>query len=213
VQYSAEAESRKDAVFIVELISSKNRIGTESPLFRSLPKKYTLTEKYIPEDSAYSYIVDQEMTLMATYPAYTELYSLGFKDARIKIIVLKDPYEKELHNLIKINGAFADTYFDSSDKLTSNAYIMLDQIVKLMNKYPSIKLEVAVHTDSAAPAATSLELSQSHARLLVAYLITRGINTKRLVPVGYGDTKPIASNILEKDRKLNRRIDFVIINK
>ena len=213
VQYSAESEFRKDAVFNVELISSKKRIGTESPLFRSLPKKYTITEKFIPEDSTFSYIVDQEMTLMATYPAYAELYSLGFKDARIKIFVLKDAVEKELHNLIKINGAFADSYFDSSDKLTSNAYIMLDQIVKLMNKYPSLKLEVAVHTDSSDSPETSLEVSQSHARLLVSYLVTRGINTKRLVPVGYGDSKSIAPNILEKDRKLNRRIDFVIINK
>ena len=213
VQYSAESEFRKDAVFNVELLSSKNRIGTESSIFRSIPKKYTLTEKFLPEDSTYSYIVDQEMTLMAAYPAYSELQALGFKEARVKIFVLKDPVEKELHNLIKINGAFADSYFDSSDKLTSNAYIMLDQIVKLMGKYPSLKLEVAVHTDNAVPAGTSLEVSQLHARLLVAYLINRGINTKRVVPVGYGDTKPIAPNILEKDRKLNRRIDFIILNK
>lgn len=213
VQYSAESEYRKDAVYNVELFASKNKIGTESPVFRNLPKKYKVTEKYIPEDSTYSYIVDQEMTLMATYPAYNELYSLGFKDARIKIFMLRDPVEKELHNLIKINGAFADSYFDSSDKLTSNAYIMLDQIVKLMNKYPSLRLEVAVHTDSSTPAETSLEVSQLHARLLVSYLVTRGINTKRLTPSGYGDSKPIAPNILERDRKLNRRIDFVIISK
>jgi outer membrane protein OmpA-like peptidoglycan-associated protein len=213
VQYSAESEFRKDAVFNVELLSSKNRIGTGSPVFRNLPKKYTITEKYIPEDSTYSYIVDQEMNLMSTYPAYNELYSLGFKDARIKIFVLRDAVEKELHNLIKINGAFADSYFDSSDKLTSNAYIMLDQIVKLMNKYPSLRLEVAVHTDNSAPEETNLTVSQSHSRLLIAYLVNRGINARRLLPVGYGDSKPIAPNILEKDRKLNRRIDFVIISK
>jgi len=213
IQYSAESEFRKDAVFNVELLSSKTKIGTENTIFRSIPKKYTVTEKFSPEDNAYSYIVDQEMTLMAAYPAYSELQALGFKEARIKIFVLKDPVEKELHNLIKINGAFADSYFDSSDKLTSNAYIMLDQIVKLMNRYLSLRLEVAVHTDNAAPTETSLEVSQLHARLLVAYLINRGINTKRVVPVGYGDTKPIAPNILEKDRKLNRRIDFIILNK
>jgi outer membrane protein OmpA-like peptidoglycan-associated protein len=213
VQYSAESEFRKDAVFNVELLSSKSRLGTDSYIFRSIPKKYTLTEKFIPEDSTYSYIVDQEMTLMAAYPAYSELQALGFKQAKVKIFVLKDPVEKELHNLIKINGAFADSYFDSSDKLTSNAYIMLDQIVKLMGKYPSLKIEVAVHTDNAVPAGTSLDVSQLHARLLVAYLLNRGINTKRVVPMGYGDTKPIAPNVLEKDRKLNRRIDFIILNK
>ncbi len=211
-QFSAEAEFQKDAVFNVELYSSRNKIGSDSRIFRNVPKKYTITEKYIPEDSTYSYIVDQQMSLMATFPAYNELYALGFKDVRIKIFVLKDPAEKELHNLIKINGAFADSYFDSSDKLTSNAYIMLDQIVKLMNKYPSVRLEVAVHTDTASPAEASLALSQLRSRLLVSYLINRGISAKRLVATGFGGTKPIAPNFLEKDRKLNRRIDFIIIN-
>lgn len=210
--FSAEAEFRKDAVFNVELISSKTRISPDSWTFRNVPKKYTITEKYIPEDSTYSYIVDQEMSLMATYPAYSELFALGLKDVRIKIYVLKEPAEKELHNLIKINGAFADSYFDSSGKLTSNAYIMLDQIVKLMNKYPALRLEVAVHSDTSTPADANLSLSQLRSQLLVTYLINRGISTHRLVATGFGGSKPIASNYLEKDRKLNRRIDFIIIS-
>jgi outer membrane protein OmpA-like peptidoglycan-associated protein len=212
IQYSAESEFMKDAVFNVELLSSKTKIGINSWTFRNVPKKYMITEKFIPEDSTYSYIVDQQMTLMATYPAYKELFELGFKNVRIKIFVLTEPSEKELHNLIKINGAYADSYFDTSDKLTSNAYIMLDQIVKLMNKYPSIKLEVAVHSDNTGPAETSLALSQLRARLLVGYLINRGINTKRLVATGFGGSKPIAPNSLDKDRMLNRRIDFILIN-
>jgi outer membrane protein OmpA-like peptidoglycan-associated protein len=211
-QYSAESEFRKDAVFNVELLSSKTKVDLDSWIFRNLPKKFRLTEKYFPEDSTYSYIVDQQMTLMATYPAYTELYALGFKNVQIKTFVLSDPSEKELHNLIKLNGAFADSYFDASDRLTSNAYIMLDQIVKLLNKFPSVRLEIAVHTDTKGLPETSLALSQSHSQLLVAYLINRGISSKRLLATGYGGSKPIAPNFLEKDRKLNRRIDFIIIN-
>jgi len=212
-QYSAEAEFRKDAVFNVEIYSSRNKVGSDNRIFRNVPKKYTITEKFYPDDSTFSYVVDQQMSLMATLPAYNELFAIGFKDVKIKIFVLKEASEKELHNLIKINGAFADSYFDSSDRLTSNAFIMLDQIVKLMNKYPSLKLEVAVHTDSMGPAEASLSLSQLRSRSLVSYLINRGINTKRLVPTGFGGSKPIAPNFLEKDRKLNRRIDFIIINK
>ena len=89
---------------------------------------------------------------MATYPTYRTMVALGFKDVKIKMFTLSDPSEKELHNLIRINGAFADSYFDSSDRLTSNAFIMLDQIVKLMNKYPSLRLEVAVHSDNSGSA-------------------------------------------------------------
>lgn len=211
VQYSAEAEFLKDAVFSVELISSKNKMGLENKFFRNVPKKYTVSERINSDDNSYSYVVDQEMSLMATYPAFRELNELGFKDAKTRIFVLRDPAEKELRNLIKINGANADSYFDNSDRLTSNAYIMLDQLVKLMNRYPSLKLEVAVHTDNSTPPETSLTLSQLHSRTLVAYLVSRGINVKRLIPTGYGGSRPIAPNLLEKDRKLNRRIDFVMI--
>ena len=88
---------------------------------------------------------------------------------------------------------------------------MLDQIVKLMNKYPAVKLEVAVHSDNTGTQEASLNLSQLRAKLLVSYLINRGINAKRLVATGFGGSKPISSNILEKDRMLNRRIDFILI--
>jgi outer membrane protein OmpA-like peptidoglycan-associated protein len=211
IHYSAETEFKKDAVFNVELLSSKKKLSLSSPIFRNVPRKYSITERFNPDDSLYFYTVDQQMSLMATYPAYNELYTLGYKNVRIVINVLKEPSEKELYDLIKINGAYADSYFDNEDRLTSNAYIMLDQIVKLMNKYPSMKLEVAVHSDNSAPADAALQLSQKRAQLLANYMTTRGINARRLLPTGFGSSKPIAPNFLEKDRKLNRRIDFILI--
>lgn len=211
VVYSSNAEFQKDAVFNVELLSSKTKLGVDNRIFRFVPKKYTISERFNPDDNTYSYIVDQEMTLMATYPAYKELFELGFKDVRTKIYLLKDPSEKELHNLIKINGAFADSYFDSSNNLTSNAYIMLDQLVKLMNKYPNIGLEVAVHSDNTGSPEASLALSKTRSKLLVGYLINRGISSRRLLATGFGGSKPIAENILENNRKLNRRVDFILL--
>jgi outer membrane protein OmpA-like peptidoglycan-associated protein len=211
VVYSSDSEFQKDAVFNVELLSSKTRLGDDNKIFRFVPKKYTINERFNPDDNTYSYIVDQEMTLMATYPAYQELFDLGFKDVRTKIYLLKDPSEKELHNLIKINGAFADSYFDNSNNLTSNAYIMLDQLVKLMNKYPNIGLEVAVHSDNTGTPEASIALSQTRAKLLVGYLINRGISSRRLLATGFGGSKPIASNMLEDERRLNRRVDFILL--
>jgi outer membrane protein OmpA-like peptidoglycan-associated protein len=211
VLFSAENDFSKDEVYHVELLSSKVKIGTKNAVFKNIPGKYIITEKFDPADSSYSYIVDQQMNLMSTYPAYSELYTLGFKNVRVKTFVLTDPSEKELHNLIRINGAYADSYFDATDKLTSNAYIMLDQIVKLLNKYPAIKLEIAVHSDNTGSAPTSLALSQSRAQLLVSYMVNRGISTRRLRATGFGSTKPIASNNTDRERRLNRRIDFIII--
>ncbi len=210
--YSAESEFRKDAVYYLELTSSKLRLGTGNSLFRNLPKNYSVVEKYFPDDSSYHYIVDRELSLMETYPSFNELYGLGYKNVRIRAYILKEPAEKDLNNLIKINGSSADLYFDSSDKLTSNAYIMLDQIVKFMNKYPSVKLAVVVHSDNTGPEQATLTFTQMRAQLLVSYIVNRGISSRRLVAAGYGASRPVASNDQENGRKLNRRIDFLIVN-
>jgi outer membrane protein OmpA-like peptidoglycan-associated protein len=212
-KYMAESESQKDAVFSIELISSKTKLGVNNEIFRNVPDVYTIRERFDPLSGEYSYTVEQYLNLMSALPGYRRMGSLGFKDSKVKMFLLTDPSERELYNLIRINGAFADSYFDFADRLTSNALIMLDQMVKYMNKFPSVRIELAVHSDNMGSPESNKALSQKRSQILVDYLINRGINSKRLVAKGYGGSKPIASNILEKDRKLNRRIDFTIINK
>jgi outer membrane protein OmpA-like peptidoglycan-associated protein len=126
-------------------------------------------------------------------------------------MILNDPAARELNNIKKIFGTFTDSYFDSYDRLTSNAYLLLDQIVKIMNKYPALKIEIAVHLDDTGSHEEKLTLSQKYAQTLVTYIIDKGIDKSRLIPKGYGGSKPIASNVLKEDRNLNRRIDFIII--
>jgi outer membrane protein OmpA-like peptidoglycan-associated protein len=213
LQYSSESELAKDAVFCIELLHSVSKVDVNGGLFRNVPGVYKIRERFNQSDSTYSYTVDQHMNLMSTFPAYLKMAALGFKDVKVKLFALSDQSEKDLYNLLRINGTFADFYFDYSDKLTSNAFIMLDQIVKLMNKYPLMKLEIAVHTDNNGTPESVQALSQKRAQLLTDYLINRGINARRLVAAGYGGSKPIASNLLEKGRRLNRRIDFSIIGK
>ncbi len=212
-QYEAESESQRDAVFCIELLTSKTKVDLNSDKFRNVPNGYTIRERLDPLSGEYSYTVEQYLNLMSALIPYRKMGSLGFKNAMVKMFVLTEPSEKELYNLIRINGAFADSYFDFADRLTSNALIMLDQIVKYMNKYPAVRLEIAVHSDNAGNADSNTALSQKRSQLLVDYIVNRGVNARRLVAKGYGGSKPIASNQLEKDRKLNRRIDFTIIDK
>ncbi len=213
VRYSAEEDFRSDAVFRVELLNSKTRIDMKGTQFKKIPSVYTVKEKFEPVEGVYSYTVDQQTNLMATYPAYLRMIALGFQDAKVKIVMLTDPAEKELINLVRINGANTDSYFDYSDRLTSTAFIMLDQIVKLLNKYPTLRLEIAVHTDNSGTPEASQTISQKKAQLLLEYLINRGISVRRLVAVGYGSAKPVALNNSEREKKLNRRIEFSILNK
>jgi outer membrane protein OmpA-like peptidoglycan-associated protein len=210
--YSAEADFRKEAVFMVELLSSPEKLANSSSFFRNLPAKYSVKEIFDSETGLYSYIADQQMNLMDTYPAYREIIASGLKDCKVKIVVLKDPAEKELLYIRKNYSLFTDTYFDVSNRLTTSAYIMLDQVVALMNRYPAIKMEIGLHTDNQGVAANFQWLSQFRAQVIVSYLISRGISNDRLKARGYGNAKPISSNINESGRRVNRRVDFTILN-
>jgi outer membrane protein OmpA-like peptidoglycan-associated protein len=171
-----------------------------------------VAENYIQEDGTYSYTVDYQMSLMATYPVFREITSTGYKDARVRMVVLSSPAEKELYKLIQTYGSRAESYLDASDRLTTNGYIVLEEIVKLMIKYPNLRLEVAVHTDNSGSPDNNIYISLNRAKILVNYLVNRGISASRLTANGYGGTRPITSGYTEKDRSLNRRIDFMIMS-
>jgi outer membrane protein OmpA-like peptidoglycan-associated protein len=209
--YSAEEEFQKDAEFRIELLSSKKRIGLSSAVFRNLPGKYALKEIFNSETGLYSYVADQQMTIMATYPAYKEIIGAGFKETRIRAYTLADPAEKGIHNLKKIFGISTDAYFDNYNRLTSSAYLALDQMVRILNKYPEIILEIEVHTDNTGTPQNNLTLSQGRAKTLIDYLVNKGIGANRLIAIGKGGERPVASNYTETGKKLNRRVDFVVL--
>ena len=210
-QYSAEAEFMKEAVFQVEILSSKTKMELTNPLFRGVPNKYSVREVYYPVTGTYSYVIDQQMSLMAAYPAYSEMLALGFRSATVRLYVLTDPAERELNALKRNYGVMTDSYFDVRNRLVTNAYLMLDQVVMLMNKYPSLKLEIGVHTDNQGVPSALQTLSQTRAQVIVNYLINRGVAASRLTPRGYGSTRPVAPNVTWLDRRLNRRVEFTVI--
>jgi outer membrane protein OmpA-like peptidoglycan-associated protein len=207
-KYSAEKELLKDAIFKIELLSSEIRISNTDNLFKFVPKKYKIEEDYDSRDSTFRYFCEEQLNLMETVPSYREIIDDGYNKAVVRLVEIKDPAKKELHSLTETFGTSSDSYFNLYDRLTPNAYIMLDQIVRLMNKYANVRLEVAVHTDKS----DLYDKSQMRAQIIINYLINRGINTNRLTPAGYGSSKPVSLGRAEAERKLNRRIIFSLSN-
>jgi len=211
VLYSAEKEVTQEAEFVVELMTSKERVTISNNSFRNIPSKYDVKEILLPDENLYSYIVEREMDLMSTLPAYNDIISVGYTNVRIRTLTLKDPAEKEIYKIKKIFSLSADIYFDNYNRLTSNAYMMLDQMARVLSKYPDIKLEIAVHTDNTGSSQGNLQVSQGRAKTMFNYLLNKGIEPSRLVSREWGGEKPVASNLTETGRKLNRRIDFTVI--
>jgi outer membrane protein OmpA-like peptidoglycan-associated protein len=210
--YSAEKDFNQDVVFQVEILTSKVRLNLDNNIFNNIPKKYIIREIRLRNENLFSYIVAEEMNLMATYSTFNEIVDLGYQDARIRTFLLEDPASKELNTLKKVFGVSVDAFFNQNDfTLTSAGTQMLDLIIGFMSKYPLIKLEIATHTDNIGTPTNNTILSQKRAESMVNYLITNGVNRSRLLAMGYGESKPLVPNFFEADRKLNRRVEFLII--
>lgn len=88
---------------------------------------------------------------------------------------------------------------------------MLDQIVKLMSKYPTVKIEISVNSNNIGSAENNLALTQKRSEILVSYIIKRGVSSNRLVAKGFGESNPVAPNFLTNERRLNQRVGFNIV--
>jgi outer membrane protein OmpA-like peptidoglycan-associated protein len=105
-------------------------------------------------------------------------------------------------------------YFETGkSKLKKESYEELGRVVELLKNNPSIKLEIAGHTDNVGSYITNKRLSKARAKSVVDYLISQGISRSRLKYEGYSFTKPIATNDTPEGRQKNRRVEFKILEK
>lgn len=87
----------------------------------------------------------------------------------------------------------------------------VERVSKFLHKYSSVNAEIGGHTDSSGSDAYNQKLSQRRADAVKDMLVTRfGIDASRLTAVGYGETKPIASNATADGRAENRRVVAVM---
>jgi OOP family OmpA-OmpF porin len=71
-------------------------------------------------------------------------------------------------------------------------------------------LRVEGHTDDVGDDPKNQTLSEQRALAVAQWLVAKGNDCKRLLPVGFGETKPIADNKTEEGKAQNRRVDFLI---
>ncbi|MEX2336311.1 MAG: OmpA family protein [Fulvivirga sp.] len=104
-------------------------------------------------------------------------------------------------------------YYDlDKAEIRDDAARELDKLVTILEDNPELKIELSSHTDTRAPDAYNLDLSQRRARSAVNYLISQGIASNRLIAKGYGETQLIIPNAqTEEQHQVNRRTEFKIL--
>ena len=107
--------------------------------------------------------------------------------------------------------------FDSGKaELRRGAYPVLDKVAQVLQEVPDQPVGVEGHTDNVpikmSGWADNKALSFARANAVVDYLVEKhGIDSSRLIPVGHGEERPIASNETAKGRQQNRRVEIVIL--
>lgn len=130
-----------------------------------------------------------------------------------KIEVAKEESQENSPIKIEENKFRLDkVFFEIGEvKLLPDSYIQLDGLLKMLKDDSKMSIIVEGHTDNVGDPTQNKRLSLERAYNVREYLISKGIAGFRIQFKGYGDTKPIADNNTEEGRKMNRRVEFVIL--
>lgn len=138
----------------------------------------------------------------------------------MKRINITSAYNEEVYNLdvslikvkvgkkVVLNNILFET---GKSVLTTGSYSELDRLYNILIDNPLMKIEISGHTDNTGSAALNNSLSASRAKSVVDYLIHKGIDVVRLEYKGFGPLQPIADNATPEGRKMNRRVEFKIL--
>ena len=84
-------------------------------------------------------------------------------------------------------------------------------LLKLLEKNPGLCIRINGHSDDSGTEDYNMKLSESRAKAVYNYLILNKIQEKRMSFKGFGETRPVDSNVTEEGRQKNRRTEFEIV--
>ncbi|MFP5041820.1 OmpA family protein [Parasediminibacterium sp. JCM 36343] len=114
----------------------------------------------------------------------------------------------------RLKFATRGIYFETAKAIIKpESYPMLNEVVDIINQYPDYDLRVSGHTDNVGGDSYNMELSQARVDAVKRYLSEKGISASRLDAIGYGKTRPVATNSTAVGRALNRRVELELFLK
>ena len=142
-----------------------------------------------------------------------KINEVSFDIVQLDIEVLEMSPIARVGNVLKIDNIYFD--FNKSNIKKESLEIM-DNIYHYLVVHGSIKVELSAHTDCIGKDSYNLRLSSSRAQSCYEYLINKGIDSKRIIPKGYGEQKMVAPDCRRqrKDKvyaQKNRRVEVKIL--
>ncbi len=129
-------------------------------------------------------------------------------------IEIKEKFTKiELDKPVRLDNIY---YGFNNWTITSESSVVLNGLVSMMNQNQEISIQISSHTDTRGDNGINNYVSQKRAEAVVNYLVSKGIDAKRLSAKGYGKQKPIVpcgvdKPCTEEDHAINRRTEFQVV--
>ncbi|MFH6992400.1 OmpA family protein [Flavobacterium sp. FlaQc-48] len=224
---SAFKEKYTNESKILTLNKTRDVVNDASLALKSLDV-IKLEEKEIAEKKRKQEIIIEEENKKKEALAAIELKQKQEKAKEVAIVAAE---VKKKEKVKEILAKEKDVVKDNKDRLiikTDPIYfdynlwyirkeskVVLGRVVELMKKYPEMVIEIGSHTDSRGNEKFNENLSQKRANSTREFIIESGINSKRVLAKGYGESVPIIKcktddACSEEEHELNRRSEFVI---
>ena len=146
----------------------------------------------------------------------------GFETSDVRDLELSIGLTLTENEFINVRGQLMvnvnPIYFDlDKAEIRDDAAIELEKVVRIMLKYPKIKIDFGSHTDSRAADKYNWDLSNRRAKSSLEWIISKGIDASRITGKGYGETQLVNKcadgvRCSEDEHQLNRRTEFIIVN-
>ncbi len=186
-------------------ITDKDKQGIPAVVeIKKRKKGRIIYSKKIPVDKKGKVDVPEgdNVELLVTSPGYVPkkvIVNGGDKEKRIRLDKIETGKTYTIDNIhFEINRAY----------LKKESIDILDNLIKIMRQNRRLKLKVTGHTDSTGEEKYNQKLSERRADSVIEYMVKNGISPERLNSVGYGESKPVASNETKEGRRKNRRTEF-----
>lgn len=103
------------------------------------------------------------------------------------------------------------TFATNSADLNAGFFEVLNSVALVVNEFNQTIIEVAGHTDSTGSDAYNQALSERRAAAVGSYLRTRSVLADRIIEIGMGESRPVATNETDAGRQTNRRVELTLV--
>lgn len=163
------------------------------------PDSLTQTRAVHPSSYNYAYYYLDDISVKKVPP----ILDVPVKADDLTLITLEEGKIVPLKNI----------YFETDkSELLPRSYVELNKLLQLLRENPRLIIQINGHTDAQGEDEYNQSLSQRRAGAVVTFLNQNGIDTARTLFEGYGSTRPLASNLTEEGRQMNRRVELLIVS-